>query len=220
MEEKNIQEQILNLDQKLDRLLEFVEQQNRKREEFDDLVTDVSIVAKDAFKHSVVMLDKAQVELDSCGLSCLIIKILQNLDTFHEMLGMMESARDFMKDATPILHQVGLDAVNKMNELDQKGYFEYMRQLGHFMDKWIRTFTADDLKKVEDNLDNIAGILRNLSDPALISAMNRATKAIAEVKLEDDKDILSLWQIFRQLRSKEVRKSVSYSLKVVKEIAK
>ncbi len=220
MEEIKIQEQFQHLDQKLDRLLEFVEQQNRKREEFDDLVTDVSIVAKDAFKHSVGLLDKAQVELDSCGLSCLIIKILQNLDTFHEMLGMMESARDFMKDATPILHQVGLDAVNKMNELDQKGYFEYIRQLSNFMDKWIQAFTVEDLRKMEDNLDNIAGILRNLSDPALAAALNRTTKAIAEVKMDDEKDILSPWQIFRQLGSKEVRKSISYSLKVVKEIAK
>jgi len=220
MEETTIREQIQHLDQKLDRLLEFVEQQNRKREEFDDLVTDVSIVAKDAFKHSVVMLDKAQVELDSCGISCLVIKILQNLDTFHEMLDMMESARDFMKDATPILHQVGLDAVNKMNELDQKGYFDYIRQLSHFMDKWIQAFTVEDLRKVEGNLENIAGILRNLSDPAFVAALNKATKAIAEVKMEDDKDNLSLWQIFRQLRSKEVRKSISYSLKIVKEIAK
>ncbi len=220
MEEKNIREQIQNLDQKLDQLLEFVEQQNRKREEFDDLVTDVSIVAKDAFKNSVIMLDKAQVDLDSCGISCLIIKILQNLDTFHEMLDMMESVRDFMKDATPILHQVGLDAVIKMNELDQKGYFTYIRQLSHFMDKWIQAFTADDLRKVEGNLENIAGILRNLSDPALVSALNKTTRAIAEIKMEDEKDILSLWQIFRQLRSKEVRKSISYSLRVVKEIAK
>ncbi len=220
MEDLTIQEQIQHLDQKLDRLLEFVEQQNRKREEFDDLVTDVSLVAKDAFKHSVVMLDKSQVELDSCGISCLIIKILQNLGTFHEMLDMMESARDFMKDATPILHQVGLDAVNKMNELDQKGYFDYIRQLSHFMDKWIQAFTVEDLLKVEGNLENIAGILRNLSDPALVAALNRATRAITEIKMEDEKDNLSLWQIFRQLRSKEVRKSISYSLRLVKEIAK
>jgi uncharacterized protein YjgD (DUF1641 family) len=220
MEEKNIREQIQHLDQKLDRLLEFVEQQNRKREEFDDLVTDVSIVARDAFRNSVVMLDKAQVELDSCGLSCLIIKILQNLDTFHEMLGMMESARDFMKDVTPILHQVGLDAVNKMNELEQKGYFEYIRQLVHLMERWVRVFTVEDLKKVEDNLENIAGILRNLSDPALMTAMNKATRVITEIKMDDEKDTLSLWQIFMQLRSKEVRKSISYSLRVVKEIAK
>jgi uncharacterized protein YjgD (DUF1641 family) len=220
MEEKNIQEQISSLDQKLDRLLEFVEQQNRKREEFDDLVSDVSIVAKDAFKNSVGLLDKAQVDLDSCGISCLAIKILQNLDTFHEMLGMMESARDFMKDFTPILHQVGLDAVNKMNELDQKGYFEYIRQISHFMDKWIQVFTVEDLRRVEDNLENIAGILRNLSDPALMAAMNKATRALAAVKMEDDKNVLSLWQIFRQLRSKEMRKSLSYSMKVVQEMGK
>jgi len=220
MEEKNIQEQILQLDRKLDRLLEFVEQQNRKREEFDDLVTDVSIVAKDAFKNSVIMLDKAQVEFDSCGISCLIIKILQNLDTFHEMLDMMESARDFMKDVTPILHQVGLDAVNKMNELDQKGYFEYIRQLLHFMDKWVTVFTVEDLKRIEDNLESIAATLRNLSDPSLLAAMNKATRAMTEVKMEDDKNIPSLWQIFRQLRSKEVRKAISYSLRVVKEVAK
>jgi len=220
MEEKNIREQIQNLDQKLDRLLEFVEQQNRKREEFDDLVTDISIVAKDAFKNSVGMLDKAQVELSSCGISCLIIKILQNLDTFHEMLDMMESVRDFMKDATPILHQVGLDAVNKMNELDQKGYFEYIRQLSQFMDKWIQTYTVEDLQKMENNLESIAGILRNLSDPDLVASLNKATRAITKVKMEDDKDDLSLWQIFRQLRSKEVRKSISYTLRLVQEIAK
>ena len=219
MEEKNIQVQIQNLDRKFDRLLEFVEQQNRKREEFDDLITDASIVAKDAFKNSVVMLDKAQVELDSCGLSCLIIKILQNLDTFHEMLEMMESARDFMKDATPVLHQVGLDAVNKMNELDQKGYFAYIRQLVQLIDLWIQRFTIDDLKKVERNVDNIAGILRNLSEPSLVAALNKTSQVIATVKMENEKEVPSLWQIFKQLRSKEVRKSISYSLRVVKELS-
>jgi uncharacterized protein YjgD (DUF1641 family) len=219
MEERKIQDKIDSLDRKLDRLLEFVEQQNRKREEFDDLVTDVSIVAKDAFKNSVVMLDKAQVELDSGSISNLVIRILQNLETLNEMLGMMESARDFMKDATPILHQVGLDAVNKMNELDQKGYFDYLRQLSRLIDAWIKAFPAGDLQKMENNLEQIAGILRNLSDPALIATLNKATKAITGVKMDEDKDILSFWQILRELRSKEVRKSISYSLKVVKEIA-
>jgi len=220
MEEKNIEQQILQLDQKMDRLLEFVEQQNRKREEIDDFVTDVSIVAKDAFKTSVVMLDKAQVEFDSCDFSCLIIKILQNLDTFHEMLDMMESARDFMKDVTPIFHQVGLDAVNKMNELDQKGYFDYIRQVSGLMDKWIQTFTVEDLRNIQDNMENIAGIIRNLSDPDLLATLNKVTKAVTEVKINEDKDILSFWQIFKQLRSKEIRKSISYSLNVLKEIAK
>ena len=215
MEEKNIQEQIAALDRKMDQLLEFVELQNRKREEFDDLVSDVSIVAKDAFRNSVTLLDKAQVELDSCGITCLLIKLLQNIDTIHEMLDMMESFRDFMKDATPILHQVGLDAVNKMNELDRKGYFDYIGELMKILDKWVQTFTVDDLKKTEGNLENLAGILRNLSDPQLINSMNRITQAISDTKMDDKLDNKSLFQIFRQLRSKEVRKTVSYALRVV-----
>lgn len=211
-------EQFQQLDQKLDRVLEFIEQQNRKKEEIDDFITDASIVAKDAFTHSVALLDKAQVELDSCGLSCLFIRILQNIETFHYLLEMMESARDFMKDVSPILHQVGLDAVNKMNELDRKGYFDYIRQLSHLADKWIQTFTIEDLQKVENNLADIAGILRNLSNPKFIAVLNKTTRVITEVKMEDERDILSIWQIINQLRSKEVRKSISYVLKVAKNM--
>lgn len=220
MAEQMIQEQIAAINQKLDVIIENVELQKRKREEMDDLIEDLNIVAKDAFQQSVILLDKAQVELDSCGLSCLLIKILQNVGTFHEMLEMMESARDFMKDVSPILHQVGLDAVHKMNEFEQKGYFDYIRELGKFIDKWIQTFTLEDLRKLEDNLNNIAGIIRNLSDPDLLAALNRTSKALAEMKMDEKADDKSLWQIFRQLRSPEVRKSISYSLRLVQAINK
>ncbi|MGA3012471.1 MAG: hypothetical protein ABSD71_00410 [Bacteroidales bacterium] len=220
MEEAMIKEQIQLLDRKIDRLLEFVEEQHRKREEIDDLVTDVSLVAKDAFKNSVVLLDKAQVELDYDGFVSLIIRVLQNVDTFHELIEMLESAKDFAKDVTPILHQVGLDAVNKMNELDQKGYFEYIRLLTRLLTKWVEVFPAEDLQKVENNLDNIARIVRNLSDPEFLATLNKITKVISNVKMEDEKEVLSMWRIVRQLNSKEVRKSISYSLKVMKEIAR
>jgi uncharacterized protein YjgD (DUF1641 family) len=220
MAEHMIQEQIAAINQKLDLIIENVELQKRKRKEMDDLFEDLNIVAKDVFHQSVVLLDKAQVELDSCGISCLLIKSLQNLGTFYEMLEMMESARDFMKDVSPVLHQVGLDAVHKLNELEKKGYFDYIREMGKFIDKWIRTFTVDDLKKMEDNLENLTGIIRNLTDPELLAALNRTSKVLAEVKMDDNTDTKSLWQIFRQLRSPEVRKSISYTLRLVQAINK
>ncbi len=180
MEETNYQEQINAINRKLDVILGFVEQRQRKQEEIDDLITDVNIVAKDAFKNTVVMLDKAGVELDSGELSGLLIKLLQNIGTFYEMMEMMESAKDFMKDLSPILHQVGLDAVNKMNELDQKGYFEALRQMGTMADKWVQ--------------------------------------ALSTVKMDDKTDDKSMWQLMKELRSPEVRKSLSYALRLVKEV--
>jgi len=187
MSEKNIQEQIGELNQKLDLILESIEQQKRNREEFDDLVSDLSIVAKDAFHHTVVMLDKSQVDLDHSGVPMLLIKLLQNIDTFYEMLEMLESAKDFMKDISPILHQMGLDAVNKMNEFDQLGYFD---------------------------------IVRNLTNPEVISALGRTSKALAEVKMDDTLDNKSLFGLLKQLNSPDVRKSLSYALRLVQEINK
>ncbi len=185
MSEKNIQEQISDLNRKMDLVLESIEQQKRNREEFDDLVSDLSIVAKDAFRQTVTMLDKSQVDLDHNGIPMLLIKLLQNIDTFHEMLDLLESAKDFMKDISPILHQVGLDAVNKMNEFDQKGYFD---------------------------------IVRNLTQPDVIAALGRTSKALAEIKMDDQLDNKSLLGLFKQLNSPDVRRSLSFALRLVQAI--
>ncbi|MFH1161630.1 MAG: hypothetical protein V1733_11905 [bacterium] len=191
MAEKLLQEQIIELNQKLDRVLEFVEIQQRKREEWDDLVSDVSIVSKDLFQNTVQILDKAGVELDPCGIQCLLIKVLRNLETFGELLEMMESAKDFLKDAAPVFRQIGLDAVNKMNELDEKGY-----------------------------IDSFTTIAKNLTNKETVDAMVRLSQAMADVKMDNRLDDKSFWQLFKELRSPEVRKTISYTLRLLNEINK
>ncbi len=218
MNENQLQVQIDQINKKLDRIMESIEMQDRRREAFDDLLEDVNIVAKDAFQQSVTILDKAGVELDSCGLSCLIVKILQNIETFREMLELMESARDFMKDVAPIIQQAGLDTIRKLHELDQKGYFKYLQALLSLMDKWVQTFTPEDLMKIENNLENIGGILRNLTDPKLLASINSATKVLAETKMDEHLDNKSLWKIFLQLKTPEVRRSISYSLRLLQAL--
>ncbi len=218
MTEKTIQEQISELNRKMDLILESVELQKRNREEFDDLVADLSIVAKDAFQQSVVMLDKSQVDFEHSDLPMLLIKILQNIGTFHEMLELLESARDFMADISPVLHQVGLDAVNKMNELDQKGYFTFGAEMMKVMDKFIMAFTVEDLHNLQANAGTIAGIIRNLTRPEMITALNHTTMVLATVKMDEKLDNKSLFGIMKQLNSPDVRKSLSYTLRLIQAI--
>jgi uncharacterized protein YjgD (DUF1641 family) len=185
MSESNIQEQISKLNQKLDLILESIEQQKRNREEFDDLVSDLSIVAKDAFHHTVVMLDKSQVDLDHSGIPMLLIKLLQNIDTFYEMLEMLESAKDFMKDISPILHQIGLDAVIKMNEFDQKGYFDIVRNLTRpdVIAALSRTSKAIAEVKMDDKLDNksLFGLLKQLNSPDVRKSLSYALRLVQAI---------------------------------------
>jgi uncharacterized protein YjgD (DUF1641 family) len=187
MSENNIQEQITGLNQKLDLILESIEEQKRHREEMDDLLSDLNIIVKDAFQHTVLTLEKSQVEFDHSGVPKLLVKLLQNVDTFYEMLEILESVKDFMKDISPVLHQMGLDAVNKMNELEQKGLFN---------------------------------IIRNLTQPDVIAALGRISKALAEVKMDESLDKRSIYGLMKQITSTDTRKSVSYTLRLLQAINK
>lgn len=191
MEEKNVQEQIDELNHKLDRVLEFVEIQHRKREELDDLMKDLTLISKDAFNSTVSALDNAGIELDPCGVQCLLIKLLRNLSTFGEMIELMESAKDLAKDLTPIIRQIGLDVIQKMHELDEKGYIDSFMTIG-----------------------------KNLTSKETVDALVKLSQALNDVKMDDRVDDKSFWRLFKQMRSKEVRKSLSYSMRLLEEINK
>jgi len=122
MTEQKIQQQIDVINRKLDIILEEVFAQKQSRETIVDLTDDLSIVGKDVFKNTVIELDKAGVELDSDALKGTGIRLIRNINNINEFLDTLESINDFLKDATPIARQVGLDAIQKLNELDQKGY--------------------------------------------------------------------------------------------------
>jgi hypothetical protein len=218
MSEKNIQDQINEINQKLDRVLEFVEHQYGKREEFDDLVADLSIVAKDAFASTVAALDKAGVELDTSGLQSLIIKLIRNAGTFNEMVDLLESAKDFVADVTPVLHQVGLDTIEKFNEFERKGYIDFVKQFMLTGEKFMQSFRANDLKQLDANMDKISGMIRNLTNPEVITGLSNITKVIAEVRIDGKIDNKSFWQLFKELRSPAVRKSLSYSIRLLQAI--
>ena len=220
MDENNMQLQINEINRKLDLVLEHVEQQRLKREVVEDLVEDLSIIGKDAFQNTVVALDKAGVELDSDALASLGIKLIRNVGTFNEMMEMLESANDFMKDVSPIIRQIGLDTIEKLAEFERKGYLDYIAELGKMMGKITETYTIDDLKNITNNMDVISNIMKNLSKPELLIAAEKATSIIANTKMDDSLDDKSLLKLYKELKTPEVRKTLFFSLRLLKEIVK
>jgi uncharacterized protein YjgD (DUF1641 family) len=189
MEHQEIQQQINDLNSKIDKVLEYVALQHQKREEWDDLIADLSIVGKDAFNQTVQTLDNAGVELDSCGFQCLMIKILRNLDTLNEMVELVESTKDFFRDATPIFRQIGLDTINKMNELEEQGVIE-----------------------------KLTSISQNLTNRDTLATLEQISGALARTRMDDELDNQSLWRILKELRSKEVRKTISFMIRLLKNM--
>ncbi len=217
-ETMDVQKQINAINHKLDIVLEEITIQKQKRQEVEDLVTDLSIIGKDMFRASVDELDHAGVELDSEALKSLFFRLLRNVGTLNDMLEMMESAADLAKDAAPIIHQMGLQGINQMHELEKKGYFEFLKELFKIVDNIVTHFSKEDVRLLAENIVTILETIKNLTQPEMLDAMNNAVSIYNKIETRDIKEY-SLWKAFKEMRSPEMRKGIGFMITFLKNIA-
>jgi uncharacterized protein YjgD (DUF1641 family) len=218
MANDNIQEQINEINRKLDIVLEEVMAQRETRQSVEDLTADLSIIGKDVFKNTIVELENAGVELDGEAVKLLMLKLVRNIDTITEMFEMLESASDFIKDITPIMHQVGLDGIKLMNEFEQKGYFNFIRASMKIIDNIVTHYSEEDVKLLADNIVTIMETVKNLTQPEMLKAINNGLVVYRSIEVNNVEEV-SLWKAMKEMNSKEMRKSLGFLITFMKNIA-
>jgi len=219
MAKDNIQEQINDINRKLDIVLEEVLAQKETRQSIEDLTTDLTIVGKDVFKSTVSELENAGVELDGEAVKQLMLKLIRNVETINEMFEMLESANDLVKDVSPILHQMGLDGIHMMNEFEQKGYFDFMREAMKIMDNVVEHFTVEDVRLLADNAVTILETVKNLTQPDMLKAINSGLIVYKSIEIEDVEEY-SMWRAIKAMNSKEMKKGIGFMITFLQNIAK
>jgi len=219
MAKDNIQEQINEINRKLDIVLEEVLAQRETRQSIEDLTTDLTIVGSDVFKSTVTELDNAGVEIDGEAVKQLMLKLVRNVDTLNEMFEMMESVNDLAKDVSPILHQMGLDGIHMMNEFEQKGYFEFMKETMNIFDNVVTHFSAEDVKLLADNVVTILETVKNLTQPDMLKAINSGLIVYKSIEIEDVEEY-SMWKAIRAMNSKEMKRGIGFMITFLQNIAK
>ena len=113
---------------------------------------------------------------------------------------------------------MGLDAIQKFNELDQKGYIDFFRELSKAMDNIVTHFTVQDVKDLADNAVTILETVKEMTQPDMLSAMDNAVTVFKNL---DTKDIpeYSLWKAMKEMRSPEMRKGLGFMITFLKKLA-
>jgi uncharacterized protein YjgD (DUF1641 family) len=191
MEEITIQNQINELNNKVDTLLEYIIAQNKKNQAIDDFIDDAYKVGIDLFKTSAVELDNNGVEVDMDEVKILIFKLLKNIQTFNTLINMLESMVDLVKDATPIAREMIIDLTYQLDKLEKNG-------------------TIESLKTITINLTN----------PDLLQSLAKISSAITSVKPDEKLDNISMFKLMKSLNNREVKSSLSYLIRILQEINK
>ena len=209
MADKAIQEQINEINRKLDLIIEEASIQRQSREAVNDLVDDVAVIGKDAFQQMVVGLDNAGIEMDGDALRCLVLKLLRNISSFGMVIETLESVTDLVKDVTPIIRQVGLDGVNKFQEFEQKGYFEILNQLAKAFDTIATRYSKEELAMLSENLVAVFDTLSVVSNRKVLEKIDAIFSTLRDIKVDEVKEY-SLFKMMRDMRKPEVKKSIGF----------
>lgn len=215
----NTSKQIAELNQKVDMILEYVNQQRLKSQAIDDLVADVSIIGKDVYDSTVKALDDHEVVLEPDELRELGIRMAQNVGNFNAMLDTLGSTMDLLRDVGPIANEVIIDATKKLNEFEQKGYFDFMREFGHIVDNVVTYYNVEDMRMLADNVVAIMDTVKNLTQPEMLKSVDNAVKVFANLEMDNIPEY-SIFKVMREMNKPEMKKALGFFITFMKNMSK
>ncbi len=211
--------QIAELNQKVDTILEYVNQQRLKSQAVDDLVADASIIGKDVYDSTVKALDDHEVVLDPDQLRELGIRVAQNVGNFNTILDTMGSAMDLMKDVGPIANEVIIDTTKKLHEFEQKGYFDFLMEFGQVIDNVVTHYSKEDVRLLADNVVVILDTVKNLTQPDVLKSIDTAVKVFSNMETEDVPEY-SIFRVMREINKPEMKKAWGFLFTFLKNMTK
>ena len=220
MADTSIQQQVDELNRKVDLMLEIMSRQSQQSEAMQDLVEDLSIVGKDAFQTAVDELAIQNIRVDGEDIKYLVFKFLRNIKTFGELMDTLESVMDFLHDVGPIVKDAGIAATNSLGKLESEGYIAYMKQLVNLAGEFKNAVTEEDIIRLKENLPTIGAAIRNVTQPHVLAEVQHITEVLATMRMDDKADNKSLFKLMREMNKPEVRKSLSFMLRMLSEISK
>ncbi len=218
MGDKTMQTQIDEINRKLDIVIEEIELQKQRRREMDDLKDDLMRVGNDLYATTVNELEEVSDYLQTGDVLHLGKKLLRNINTFNKMFDQLESAKDFIEDASPLVRESIIDFMAKMDEFDRKGYFRLMKEMENVIDNVVTSFTVEDVRALGDNAVTILNTVKNLTQPDMLNAINNAVSVYTKLDIEIEENV-SYFQLFKRMNTPEMRNGIAFGIKFLKSLA-
>ncbi|MFC1489758.1 hypothetical protein ACFL6K_00965 [Candidatus Latescibacterota bacterium] len=219
MENTKIQNQIDDINSKLDIILEEIGKQRQQRRELVELRDDLLRVGKDVSRDVIDELEELSSSFEIKDAILLGKQLLRNINNLKTAFEQLESARDFIADFNSISGDLFNDVMLKFDEFDRKGYFELMKKGGETLDIIAAEFSPEDIDRLNKNIPRFASILKKLSKPELIEKIDTAVQVFDSYKYDSSKSAGPV-KLISGAMSSEARTGMLYMLGLMRETVK
>ena len=217
MNDQEITQQLSDINQKLDLISNELEIVRRKRIEKSELQKDLTIVAKELFDTTVVEMEDIAPFVNTGDFLHLVKKILRNTQNISLVITKFESLLDFVEDSRPVTKELFNDVLINLNELDQKGYFVFLKELIGALDRIVDHFSVDDVRQLSDNVTTILETMKSMTQPEILNALDNAVTIYKNLDPKDVQEV-SVWKLIRELNKPEMKRGIGFVMSFLKSI--
>ena len=205
------------LHDKVDFLTEQMLITQRRQQEMLELRQDLTRIGADVFSSAVEELDQVAPYFTTEDLLFLIKKILRNTRSIIALFEQLESANDFIKDVTPLTKDMFQSTLDSLDDLEKRGYFQFVRELFSILDKIVTTFGEDDLKQLGENVVLILTTVKQLTQPEIMQSVQNAVAIYHDIDVQVPEKV-SLFSLIKQLGDQDVRRGMATGLQILKKV--
>ena len=210
-----VEDRLSELDRKLDFIVDELVHLKRVRNSAEDLVADLTIVGKDAMKDAVESLGSTALRPEE--ILQLVKSVLMDARLLQTALQQLESAADFIQDASPIVRDLFHKAVAGCQTLDEKGYFTAAAAGTRVADALIQSHSQKDWKQVEASVPQLVGFLRELTRPEVLQALEAIIHGFGRVQATMNVD-KSVFELVRDVNSEDARRGIAILVEFLKVV--
>lgn len=214
---------IVELTQKVDALTEQVaflaeeaRLEKRRRREWDELKSDLTPIASDMFRLSVTQLDEVEQYVQLEDVLRLVKRLARNTRNLEQMLDQVESLAELGRDMSPLSQDAFLTMMNRLDEMERKGYFTFLRGGMAMMDNIVDSFTEEDVRQLGENVVLILQTVKEMTQPEVMRMLQNTAVVMREEETDGN---ISMLSILRQLNDPAVKKGLSKTLTVLKTVS-
>jgi hypothetical protein len=190
-------EELTQLNQKIDTLIVFMEEQQSRQRAMDELRDDVIPIANHMIKLTIDELAEIGTEFRSEDLLFLFKRLLRNTHLLIKMVDQLEAIMGFTDEAQLLGKQVFNQMVEQLDELERKGYFSLANEGINVLDQVVEELNPEDVQ-------------------ALGTTMVASLKSLREPAPEKAPSMLAL---VREMNDPQVRIGLSKMVNVMKSLA-
>jgi uncharacterized protein YjgD (DUF1641 family) len=219
MSEITTEARLSQIEEKLDIIGAQLATMARQRDEMSQLKDDLNRVGKDLFQAAVVELEDVAPFVQTGDFLHLLKKLVRHTRNISGLINQMESMLDFMTDGKPIARELFNDTLLKLDELDRKGYFDFLREFMKAMDRFVSQYRTEDLRRLGDNLGPLLETAQQLTRPEVLGRVNNALNSLA-LASENGSQEYSTWKLIKEFNTPEMKQGLGVIVALVKSLSK